>query len=101
MKIILKRFVLAGLIMLTIGPLLNRLVVNLNGGMPVLGLTQSYKVWIPMTNTTKLNFLGDILSPGLFIKSSIGDLLLILGCIMALIGGFLLIKTYIEDKLAK
>ncbi len=63
------------------GALLNILISSINHGMPVMGLTYSYDRWIPMTETTKLNILGDFI-PIPDGSASIGDFIMLLSIIV-------------------
>ena len=65
-------------IILLIGSILNWLVIAANGGyMPVLGLAEPHDAWITMTETTRMNLLGDRLLGSL----SIGDIFLFVGIV--------------------
>ncbi len=57
-----------------LGSILNRVVINANGGMPVPSLDYQVGKWVPMTEATRLKILGDILPFHL----SIGDVIIIL-----------------------
>jgi len=72
---------MVAMLLLCLGILLNKIVIRVNGGMPVAGITpgQAYGRWIVLTESTRLRVLADIL-PGHF---SIGDIL-ILGAATAL-----------------
>ena len=61
-----------------LGITLNVVVVFTNFGfMPSLNRTEMYGVWMPMTESTKLNYLGDR-----FAGFSIGDFILITGVLV-------------------
>ena len=78
------------LVLIALGLGVNTIVRYLNGGMPVGPLLRRYSdwpKWAPLTASSKLPFLGDIL-PGTF---SIGDVLMIAGLILAtfnMVGSF-------------
>lgn len=70
------------LVLISAGLILNTIVRLANGGMPVRPLLRRYPdwpKWAPLTASSRLSFLGDIL-PGTF---SIGDVLMIAGLILA------------------
>ena len=71
----------AGMGFITFGLICNALVTTMNGGMPVLGLNYTVGKWLPMTPSTKLPFLGDVI-----FHWSIGDITMIAGYILAGVG---------------
>ena len=60
------------------GALLNILVVRANGGMPALDLDQPYGKWVPLTSSTQLPFLSDVI-PVMGVQCSLGDVVMYLG----------------------
>lgn len=73
------------------GVFANWLVIFLNGGMPVHGLSQVDGYWIPMTDSTILPVLGDII----YLPSStasFGDIMMDVA--LVLLGAYLVIALY-------
>jgi hypothetical protein len=102
------KWLLFGLLALYVGILSNLIVVRLNGGMPFSGtegdiggpvlITSMNKVYIPISEATRLSFLSDVFVFGdrLF---SIGDFLMFLGSFGVLaIGVIYIAKKYAEEK---
>lgn len=64
-----------------VGAMLNGLAIFANGGrMPVLGRTEIYRWWQPLTSESRLVSLCDI-----YFKCSVGDMVILAGALMGLV----------------
>lgn len=90
------------------GIMCNLIVVNLNGGMPIVGLDTEYvragiplaanHVYVPIMEATKLSFLGDIWVFGDH-AFSVGDFLMFFSIVGYLINGiFYIVSKYLSER---
>jgi hypothetical protein len=83
-KKILITLLITGVLTVGVGSVLNSLVRLLNRGMPAIGYTLAAGKYVPITQGTKLAFLGDVILAGGYVLS-VGDLFFFTGILTCLI----------------